>query len=193
LPHTPAAVGNLLYARPFTLEQGYEFEWRAERPTVRAGWLLVLNVDPALVFPRQTAEPVLYVGKNTGERVNIGYNSGHLVVVVPSDLNDKGEVALDLSQAMMWFGTPGLPEQVDAARVEAERAWAINAKIAAFSPQTIEAATAKGGATLNAANRDALRRAAAELMRTYAPDESELADIIGREPGAPADPPAGEK
>ncbi len=191
LPHTPAAVKGLRYARPFTLEQGYEFEWRAERPTVKAGWLLVLEVESALVFPRQTAEPILYVGKTTGERVNVGYESGRIVVIVPSDLNDQGEVALDLSEAMMWFGTPGLPEQVDAAKAEAERAAAIAARIAPFSAEAINAARAKTGETLNAANRETLRHAAAELIKIHSPHETDLADLILSEANAAVEQPAG--
>src|SRR5262245_27654193 len=65
IPATPAAVKNILYARQFKLEQGYEFEWRADHPKVTAGWLVVLEVDPDLVYPRNVAEPVLYVGKTT--------------------------------------------------------------------------------------------------------------------------------
>ena len=193
LPQTPAAVQGLLYARPFTLKQGYEFEWRAERPVVKAGWLLVLDVAQALVFPRQTAEPVLYVGNTTAERVNLGHESGRIIVIVPSDLDDSGEVALDLRKAMMWFGAPGLPEQVDAARVDAEQKSATAARIAPFSADVIIAARAKDNDTLNADDRQSLRHAAAELIRAHSPQEALLAEtILGEDVSAPVHP-AGEK
>lgn len=188
LPGTPAPVDGLLYARPFKLAEGYEYEWRAERPMVRAGWLVVLQVNPALVFPRQTAEPILYAHKTTAERINLGYQSGRVVAIIPSELDQDGNLALDLSKAMMWFGTPGLPEQVDAARIEHERILARRAKIAPLAQDAINAATAKGGAMLNANNRAALRAAAAELIKTHAPQEQELIDAILAE-STPVPPP----
>jgi hypothetical protein len=192
IPQTPAAIKNLLYARPFTLAQGYEFEWRSEHPRVTSGWVLVLEVNPALVFPRQTAEPILYVGETTGERVNIGHQSGRVIAIVPSTLNDKGEVDLSLSEALMWFGTPGLPEQVDAAKIASERQSAQAAGIAPFAGTAIETARQRGGEMLQAPTREALRHAAAELIRTWSPQEGELADTILREGGNLADPPAGK-
>lgn len=178
VPMTPAAVTNLLYARPFKLEHGYEYEWRAEKPAVTAGWLLVLEVNTALVFPRQTAEPVLYVGKTTGERVNIGHVSGRIVVIVPSDLNEKGEMALDLNEALMWFGTPELPEQVDALKVERQRKAALAAGIAPFSKEIVDNAKAMADAQLKASDRDALQHAVADLIKVYSPQETDLADQI---------------
>jgi len=178
LPSTPAAVKNLLYARPFKLEHGYESEWRAEKPIVSAGWLLVLDVDPALVYARQTAEPILYVGKTTGERVNIGYESGHVVVIVPSDVDDKGELTLDLNEALMWFGNPGLPEAVDAAKIEAERTVAANDGIVHFPQRVVDQAKASAADALQTMDRDSLRHAAAELIKIYSPQEIDLAEQI---------------
>ena len=116
IPDVPAAVDDVIYARSFALENGYEFNWSNERPLVTTGTILVLKVNPDLVVPRQTAEPVLYVGNQTAQRVNFGNESGHVIAIVP------GEV--DLATSPIWFGTPELPEQVDAATVKAERAQA---------------------------------------------------------------------
>ncbi len=116
LPPTPAPVLDVVYARPFALEQGYEFTWRKEKPLVTEGYLLVLKVNPALVYPRQSAEPVLYVGDTTAERVNVGYPSGHLVVIVPGKLAD-----FDLKKTLIWFGTPDLPERCTAKTIAEER------------------------------------------------------------------------
>jgi hypothetical protein len=181
LPMTPAAVNNLLYALPFTLDQSYESEWRSERPLVTSGWLLVLEVDTACVFPRQTAEPVLYVGNTTAERINVGHESGRIVVIVPSDRNEQGELALDLAQTMMWFGRPGLPEQVDAAKVQVERQAAAAARIAPFSQEKVQSARAKAEAELHVADRASLRHAAAELIKIHSPQETELVEIIQAE------------
>ncbi len=178
LPATPAAVEQVLLAQPFTLDQGYEFEWSAEHPVVSAGWLLVLQVNPDLVFPRQTAEPILYIGNTTTERINHGHQSGRVIAIVPSDVNETGELTLDLNKALMWFGAPGLPEQIDAAMVRAQLQIARNAGIVPLPEDQIAQARAKAPDSLRAADRTALRRAAAELIKVHSPAETELADII---------------
>src|SRR5262245_56384925 len=86
-PKTPSAIAGVLYSRTFTLEKGYAFEWRKERPTVGEGTILVLEAPAAWLRPRQVAEPVLYVGGSTAERVNRGDGSGRLVVVVPGKVD----------------------------------------------------------------------------------------------------------
>jgi len=170
VPHTPAAVDDIVYAKPFTLEHGYKFEWRKEQPMVTKGMILVLKVKPDLVFPRQSPEPVLYVGDQTAERVNVGHKSGHVVAVVP------GEV--DLHQATIWFGTPGLPEQVDANTIEAEQKAATNAGIKPFDKKIVLAARKSGGKELEVADRYELGRHLGRVIRKYAPDESALADTL---------------
>ena len=68
LPATPAPVQELVYARSFTLEEGYQHTWRADKFQVTSGYLLVLKVDTDYVFPRQTEEPVLFVGNRPPSR-----------------------------------------------------------------------------------------------------------------------------
>ncbi len=49
LPAQPARVPvRLLQAQPFFLDEGWIHEWRAERPVVDAGYLLVIQTDPEL-------------------------------------------------------------------------------------------------------------------------------------------------
>ena len=169
IPATPAAVDELVYVQPFTLGNGFKFCWCAERPTVSSGTLLVLKVDKDLVFPRQVAMPVLYVGDQTAEMVNFGHQSGHLIAIVP------GEV--DLTKAPVWFGTPDLPERVDAAKVQAERALAEKAGIKPFSAQQVKAAQAKGGARLTVADKsELLRGQVSRLILKYSPQDKHLAE-----------------
>jgi hypothetical protein len=173
MPPTPASVQDIVYARPFALEKGYEYAWRKERPTVTEGYILVLRVDPALVYPRQTAEPVLYVGDTTAERVNIGYASGHLVVIVPGHLAD-----FDLKKTLIWFGTPELPERCTAKIIAAEREKAVKAGLRPPAEATIDTARAKGGERLSVKDEYELLRQVAPLIKQYAPDETERADNL---------------
>jgi hypothetical protein len=72
MPKTPAAVDDIVYARPFSLEKGFKFFWRKERPEVTEGLILVLKADKALLVPRAAMMPVLYVGDQTAQRLNHG-------------------------------------------------------------------------------------------------------------------------
>ena len=169
MPKTPAAVEDLVYARQFTLEEGFKYFWCKERPNVTTGTLLVLKVDKALVVPRAIAMPVLYVGDKPAQRVNAGHKSGHVVAIVPGEA--------DLTKVAMWFGTPGLPEQIDSATAQSERALAEEAGIGPFPEKKVEAALAKGGEPIKTTDMSALLRdQVAELILEYSPDEKHLAD-----------------
>jgi len=127
----PSGAIEILDARPFAVDEPFVHEWRAEKPLMSAGYLLALQVDPDLARPRQTYEPVLYVGEQTAERCNAPEVGGVLVVVVPAPLDAAGRVALDLDTAPIWFGSLELPERVDAARITRELAAARAAGIGA--------------------------------------------------------------
>ena len=159
----PAPVLALVHARPFVLDQGYVHDWRGERPDVDAGHLLVLRVDPALVYPRQSREPVLYVGDQTAERVNVGYPSGYVVAIVPGPV--------DLETARVWFGAPALPERVGAARIAEEHARAAAAGIAPLVRRG-------DGPTLRLATKRELLRHAAGLIERYSPQERDLVNVL---------------
>ncbi len=138
---------------------------------VTEGTLLVLKVNPDLVFPPQVAEPVLYVGDSTAERVNRGQGSGYVIAIVPGKI--------DLAKTPIWFGTPELPERVDAAMIKSERAAATKAGIKPFGKKTVAAAVAKGGrATLEVADRYELGRLIAPLILEYSSEETELAESL---------------
>ena len=173
LPPTPAPVQDLVYARPFKLDQGFEFTARKEKPTVVEGYILVLKVDPALVYPRQTAEPVLYVGDTTAQRMNVGYESGQVVVIVPAKLAD-----FDLKKTLIWFGTPELPERCSAKTIAEEHALAVKAGIRPLAEGNVDAACSKGGERLTVKDAYELQRQVAPLIKQFAPDETERADNL---------------
>lgn len=182
IPPTPAAVDDIVYARPFTLEQGYPYVWSKERPWVSQGTLLVLKVNKDLVYPREIAMPVLYVGNQPAERLNRGHESGHVIVIVP------GQV--DLSKTPIWFGAPNFPHDVDAATANAQRELADKAGLKPFAPERVNAALAQGGKRISAADeRTLLRDVVSELILKYSPQEKQLANeyrvpIVG-EPATP--------
>src|SRR5207247_5817900 len=74
-----SGVHAVVYAQPFVLSKPWTHVWRVEQPSFDAGWLVVLDVDPTFVQPRQTFEPVLYAGDETVERINHGYEAGRVV------------------------------------------------------------------------------------------------------------------
>jgi hypothetical protein len=167
-------IRDILFAQAFRLDKPYTHAWRKEQPQVSAGYVLVLAVDPEFVRPQQVAEPVLYVGDQTAERINAGEVSGRLVVLVPSSANSRGEVVLDLNKALIWFGSPELPERVDAVQVNAETSAAIQRGMKPPSEDKIRSALRRGGSLLRLANREALERRLATLLQEYSPNETDL-------------------
>ena len=121
IPATPAAIHELVLARPFTLDKSYVHEYRKERPNVDAGVIIVVRVDGDLVRARQVAQPVLMVGSQVVEPANVGYASGFVVAIVPAPRKADGSVELDLSKAAIYFGQPQLPESMDQTWTDAQR------------------------------------------------------------------------
>ncbi len=178
IPPTPTAVRELVYARPFTLTASYQHEYRKDRPLVDAGYIVVLRANNDLLFPRQVAMPILMVGNQTAEPMNVGYASGTLVAIVPASKKADGSVDLDLGAKPIFFGQPMLPESVDQATADGQLRFAADSGIRPLSAAAVQAALAKGGATVALADREALDRLLGGLVRTYAADEVERADEL---------------
>lgn len=83
---TPSPVRAVVSATPFVLDVPYRSDWRADRPEVRAGTLLVLDVDPAALVVRDGPSPVLYVGASPAEVLARDIPAGRVTVVVPGAL-----------------------------------------------------------------------------------------------------------
>jgi len=166
VPSTPAPVKGILYARPFTLQTPYRNDWSKERAMVSTGVLVVLEVDPALVVPRDSLEPVLYAGDVTVQRLNHGHQSGRVIGIIPGNV--------DLATTPIWFGSPQLPERVTAETVRAERALAEKAGVRPFAAQQIAGTRRPAVAATDLAAL--LRDVAAPLVDQYSPQEKELAD-----------------
>jgi hypothetical protein len=166
VPPTPAPVKGILHASRFTLETPYQYTWTKERILVSTGVLVVLEVDPAYVVPRNALEPVLYAGNVPVHRLNHGNVSGRVIGIVPGNI--------DFATAPIWFGSPELPERITASMAASERARAEKAGVRPFPQAKLagverRAVTAKDLAAL-------LRNVVAELVYQYSPQEKELAE-----------------
>ncbi|MBM3984859.1 MAG: hypothetical protein FJ296_04090 [Planctomycetes bacterium] len=170
-PALPAGGIDVLYARPFTLQVPAVHAWEAAQPRYDAGWVVVLAVDPQLVVPRQTAEPILYVGDRTAERVNFGHESGRVVAIVPSARDASGSLTLDLAAAPIFFGAAGLPEQVDAAHAAAELAAARARGVRAPSAAAVAAVAQPA---VNFSDDWELRLWCSDLIERWSPQEADL-------------------
>jgi hypothetical protein len=166
-PATPAAVKGILAARRFTVGTPFPYTWTKEHIMVSSGTLVVLEVDPALVVPRDTLEPVLYAGNVPVMRLNHGHKSGRVIGIVPGNV--------DLATTPIWFGAPELPGRVTTAMAEAERARAEKSGVL----RTFGRAPIVGLDQSAAASEDLaalLRTVAADLVLTYSTQEKDLAD-----------------
>ncbi|MEM8993721.1 MAG: hypothetical protein AAGF23_02900 [Acidobacteriota bacterium] len=162
----PQPVLGLVHVQPFQLETSFPFDWRSERPAVQSGLLVVLRVDPDLVAPRNALEPVLYAGNQTVQRLNQGHDSGVVVGIIPGQM--------DLSTEPVWFGTPALPEAVDAAVIASERARAERAGIRPLT--TADKAAVVPAAVVASDLTTLLREQAAGLVLQHSPQEARLAN-----------------
>ncbi len=182
---TPAGQPlQLVDAVPFTLDQPATHYWRKERPSYQGGYLLVLRADQAFLRPRQSHEPVLFVGSQTAERLNNPERSGYLVCLVPAPLSQDSQVLLDPTQEPIWFGSYELPERIDAARIQGELDQAMQLGVAPrprlggklASRTGRKAAQAPG--TVHMADRTQLDLVIADLIESYSPEESDRIESL---------------
>ena len=163
---TPTATIDIVYAKPFQLNQGYTHDWSEERPFVKEGILIVLKVNPDLVRPTNAEQPVLYAGNQTVQRLNHGYESGHVIGIIPG--------RVDLSQTPIWFGGRDLPEHVTIETKGSERTLAKILNIKAYPKDKIQSVMR---ADFTAESLfELLRDEAAELVLQYSPEEKYLAE-----------------
>lgn len=167
VPENPAVELpiELVFAQPFTLEEAATHYWRAEQPSYKSGLLVVLEAGPEWLNPRQTAEPVIFVGDQTLDRINTGYPSGQLVGIVP------GMTLEELSEAPIYFGQPELPERVDAAYAAAELRAAIGGGLVGPGEERVSLAGVDGTAALDYSD---LMYQASFLVEKYSPTEEDL-------------------
>lgn len=164
LPPQPNLSPVLLrVAQPFELDQPATHWYRSERPQYRKGTLLVLSVPPDLVEPRQSYEPVLYVGDQTAQRVNAGSPSGMLVAIVPGQP--------DLTSTPIYFGDLALPETIDQDEAEHQLAEALAAGVQPASATQVDVATRD---PMWFADDHELLEFASYLVEEFAPDEVDL-------------------
>jgi hypothetical protein len=167
LPPTPAPVKNILFAQSFTLATPYINNWSKERARVSTGILVVVEVDPAYVDPRDAAmNPVLYAGDVAVIPLNHGNRSGRVIGIIPGDV--------DLTTAPIWFGSPELPERITPSVVRSERERAEKAGVRALPRTRISSVERPAVATQDLATL--LRTVAADLVYEYSPQEKQLAD-----------------
>jgi hypothetical protein len=162
----PKQAIEILRIQPFQLEKPYRFDWRKERPEVRSGLLVVLKVDTSMVRPTNDLEPVLYAGNQTVQRINQGYESGFVIGIIPAQI--------DLSKEPIWFGTPALPERIDAKTIRAERSKALRSGITPMRPDDVKNRTLQLAAVADLTTL--LRRYAADWILEFSPQEKYLAE-----------------
>ncbi len=130
---TGTSVRELVWAQPITLQAPHVASLRAGAPTVVAGVLLELRVDPELMMPSQLFEPVLYVGSSVAHKFNWDPVSGCAVVWASGPY--------DLATEPVFFGSLELPERVDHDRATAEVQAARDVGVLPMSSEQITRAT----------------------------------------------------
>jgi hypothetical protein len=167
IPPTPAAINRILVSQRFTLSRPFKFTWTEEEPMISSGTLVVLDVNPALVVPRNSVrEPVLFAGSSAVLRLNHGHQSGRVIGIVPG--------TVDLTTAPIWFSRVEQPGRVTAQIASAELERATRAGI---RPQPAQQLNAARRATANSPSlASLLRTVGADLVLEFSPQERVLAD-----------------
>ena len=190
LPATPSidTVPMIVSLQPVTIKESYATDFRSEHQQVSSGWLMVIRGDSRILAPRALAEPLL-LASGTGadgsvwiesvEWFNHGFISGYRVCFIPSTAQEKSGADRTTQGLRVWFGSPKLPESVDAKALQSELVLADRVGIVAASAVKIEVSASK---TL--ANREEIVTAANALIARWAPDESQ--DGALTVPAAPA-------
>ena len=168
------SVKQIVWARPFQLEVPHKYGWNREKPEITEGLLLVLKVDGKLARPRQVGMPVLFAGTVPVQRTNAGFESGHVVVIVPG--------RPDLKKTVFYFGSAELPERIDADRGREELASAQEVGCRPFAAKAIEKVLPPETEPLQVKNIVDLFYEVSDLILRYAPDEVELAERYRRTP-----------
>lgn len=161
---TPAPVEELVYARPFVLSQGYRWTAVEDEPEADIGVIVVLRVSQELVIPRNSPSPILYAGDRMLQALNFGHTSGHVIGLIPGDI--------DLAETLIWFGSATAPGRVTPRSIQAERARAEESGIRPFSAEQIRHVAQPA---INAVDLEALLRGElADLVLEFAPEEGAL-------------------
>ncbi len=147
-------VEAVLSLQAFRLAKPMDYDHRAEKPKVGAGSVLVVRVRPDLAQPKAVSSPVLYVGTTPALVLARDVGAACVVVAVPAGLDPKVEP--------VGFGSPELPERVDARRGAAERAALIAAGVVPRPTDEVDAATV--ATTLDLPDGDALYAHGADAL-----------------------------
>ena len=113
------------------------------------------------------------------EWFNHGFISGYRVCFIPSTAQEKIGTDRTTQGLRVWFGSPKLPESVDAKALQSELKEADRAGIVAGIAVKVE-----GSAPKVLANREEIVSAANALIARWAPDESQ--DGASNVPAVPA-------
>lgn len=183
----PAPIGGLVAVRPFRVAEPWTHEWRADRPAVRQGWIVVLDADPSLVRPRQTEQAVLMAGAMPLEVVHVSVDTGRVIAILPREPDGPGIDAIPFHLA-----ASALPESITPADAEARRAAAIAAGLAPRPEAERMRAIVAGGDAIEVRDREALDREIGAMLRRLMPDAATRADELeGRiDPAPQPAPPA---
>lgn len=162
----PQSVIDILRIQPFQLEQSFKYDWQSDHPDVKSGLLVVIKVDPKMVMPKNVLEPVLYAGNHTVQRLNQGNESGFVIGIIPEQI--------DLSKEPLWFGTPDLPERIDAKMIASELTKAKRSGISALKLSDIKSRTKEMIAAPDLTTL--LRKNAGDLILEFSPQEKHIVE-----------------
>ena len=129
LDRLPVAVDAVVWAQPFTLDVPERWTMTRQEHELSRGWLVEVRAPAELLQARAVGQPVLFADTTAALPLHPPLVASCAVVVVP--------VATDREVRRWYFGSPLLPERLDAARADEELQAAIDAGVPPMAPQTM--------------------------------------------------------
>jgi len=102
-------IQKIVYVQNFKSDEDIKYYWSAGNKKIKEGTILVIKADKEAFKPRESMEPVLYVGPWPAQKLNTGQRSGYIIAIVPT--LKKDEELQDI-----WVGKKQLPEQIESSK-----------------------------------------------------------------------------
>ncbi|MEW6746562.1 MAG: hypothetical protein AB1486_27805 [Planctomycetota bacterium] len=164
----PKAV-ELIYARPFEVEQPIPFVVGGKIEASKKGYIVVLKADLRVLEPMDVPDHVIFAGKAVTQKINSGYRSGYVVAMVPE---------VNLFESALWVGSRLLPDTITPEVYDREQRAATERKIKPLTKRQVEEALAKGGSVLRVKDMNELWFETKPLILQYSPQEREMAESL---------------
>jgi hypothetical protein len=167
--HVPAAPLELVALQAFSVREPMKFWHNGKQEKISRGFIAVLKVERQWLRPVNEPDHLLLLGNSIGQRVNVGFEDGHLIVVTPQ---------IDWLKTPVYFGSRLVPERLQSEDLEREWQLAREARLPPFTVKEIAKAQSQHRTVLHARDVNQLWFKTKPWILRYAPSERDMAESL---------------